>query len=163
MLVRGISSCLCSVSSLTLRPQETSQRQALATTDLLGAAGRPPSSPELGALAVSELSKRLQRLGPVWKQIEARLFIPLHPDAAAANQMIDPVGFDPHGRGDLRYGQGAQDPTRARPRIALETTMPQPNQSHGTGPQLRVVRRAHPLERQKLVHLLIRFPLAYQT
>src|SRR5215813_3644724 len=134
MLVSGISSCLCSVSSLTLRPQETSQRQALATTDLLGAAGRPPSSPELGALAVSELSKRLQRLGPVWKQIEARLFIPLHPDAAAANQMIEPVGFDPHSRGDLRYGQGVHYPARARPLITMETPMSKPNQSHGAGP-----------------------------
>ena len=46
--------------------------------------GRTPSIPELSDLAISELPKRLQRLGPVWKQIETRLFIPFDPDTAAA-------------------------------------------------------------------------------
>jgi len=71
-------------------------------------------------------------------------------------------GFAPHGRGDLRHGQGAHYPARARPLIAMETPMAQPNQSHGTGPQLRVMRSAKPLERQQLGNLLIRFPLAFQ-
>src|SRR5215467_12712471 len=95
-----------------------------------GARGRTPSRPELGALAVAELPKRLQRLGPVWKQIEARLIIPCHPDAAAADQMIDPMGFDTHCGSNLRNRQGARYLSWARPPVAMQSTMPQTNQLH---------------------------------
>jgi hypothetical protein len=162
MLASVLSSCsdiLAPQRYITGRP---GQLQSTGCRCSPGARGRTPSIPELGALAVSELAKRLPRLGPGWKQREARPFIPLHPDAAAAHQMRDPVGFAPHGRGNLRHGQGAQYPSRARPLLAMETTMSKPNQSHGTGPPLRAMRRAKPFERQKLGNRLIRFPLAFQ-
>src|SRR6267143_474614 len=127
-----------------------------------GARGTP-SIPDLGDLAISELPKRLQRLGPVWKQIETRLFIPFHPDAAAAYQMIDPMGFDTYRCGNLRNRQGARYPSWAGPPVAMQSAMPQAHQLHRAGEQLRALRRAKAFRGQYLRNLLIRFPLAFQT
>ena len=84
-----------------------------------GARGTP-SRPALGDLAISELPKRLQRLGPVWQQRETRLFIPCHPDAAAPYQRRDPMGCDAHRWGNLRYRQGTRSPSWARSPVALQ-------------------------------------------
>ena len=125
--------------------------------------GGTPSIPELSDLAISELTKRLQRLGSVWKQKEARLLIPFHSDAAAAYQMVYPMGFDAHCCGNLRNRQRTRYPSWARPPVAMQSAMPQANQLHRAGEQLRVLRRAKSFRGQYLRNLLIRFPLAFQT
>ena len=60
-----------------------------------------PSVVQLSDMAVSQLPKRFQRLGPVRKQVESARLIPADHDPASADQMVHPVGFDPYGRGNL--------------------------------------------------------------
>jgi hypothetical protein len=102
----------------------------------------PSAIPELGDLAIAELPKRLQRLGLVWKQIEPRLCIPLPPAAAAAYQMLAPMGLDAPRGGHLRNRQGARYPSWAGPPVAMQSAMPPAKQLHRAGEQRRVLRRA---------------------
>src|SRR5712691_3739288 len=60
------------------------------------ARGGCPSVAQLGDMAVSQLPKRCQRLGPVRKQVEAARLISADHDPASADQMVHAVGFDPH-------------------------------------------------------------------
>jgi len=89
--------------------------------------------------------------------------MPFHPDAAAAYQMIEPMGCDAHRGGNLRHRQGARYPSGAGPPVAMQAAMPKAHQWHRAGEQCRVLRRATSLRGQSLRHLLIRFPLAFQT
>ncbi len=92
------------------------------------------------------------------------------------------MGFDTYRCGNLRNRQGARYPSWAGPPVAMQSAMPQANQLHRAGEQLRVLRRAKAfrgqyrageqlrvLRRAKafrgqyLRNLLIRFPLAFQT
>ena len=66
-----------------------------------------PSVAQLSEMAVSQLPKRFQCFGPIRKQIESARFIPADHDPAAADQMVHPVRFDPHCRGNLRDRRSA--------------------------------------------------------
>jgi hypothetical protein len=77
--------------------------------------------------------------------------------------MIDPMGFDAHRCGNLRNRQGTRYPSWAGSPVAMQSAMPQANQLHRAGEQLRVLRRAKSFRGEYLRNLLIRFPLAFQT
>ena len=113
MLVSGFVSSYDPCVPHRYMPGRPGQLQSTGCHCAPGARGETASISEFGALAVAEVTERLQCLGPVWKQIEARLLISLHPDAAAAYQMVDPMGFDAHRGGHLRDRQGARYPSGA--------------------------------------------------
>src|SRR5262249_55998155 len=55
-----------------------------------------PSVPQCADLAVSQLTKCLQGLRTVRKQVEAACLISTDDDPAPADQIIHPPTFDPH-------------------------------------------------------------------
>src|SRR4029077_12828195 len=106
-------------------------------------------------VAVSQLPKRCQRLGPVRKQVEAARLISADDDPAAADQMVHPVGFDPHGGGNLRDRQGARDASGTGPPVAMQTPVPQANRSDRAGEDLWPLGSAKPLLGQTGGNVLI--------
>src|SRR5256886_15727265 len=121
MLYRNILFlCFALSASRLLRVILPSQNQLALQRHTPGRPGQPPPTgstwpPEarvtlplvsqLADVAVAELTNPLERLRAIRKQVQAGLLIPLHPDAAAAHEMVEPMGFDAHRRGDLRHGQ----------------------------------------------------------
>ena len=83
-----------------------------------------PSVPQCADLAVSQLTKCLQGLRTVRKQVEAACLISTDDDPAPADQMIQPVSFDPHGRGQLRHGEAPGDAPGTRPAVAMQAPVP---------------------------------------
>src|SRR5215510_106267 len=83
-----------------------------------------PSVPQFADLAVSQLTKCLQGLRTVRKQVKAACLIPTDDDPAPADQMIQPVSFDPHGRGQLRHGEAPGDAPGTRPAVAMQAPVP---------------------------------------
>src|SRR4030095_9271657 len=84
-----------------------------------------PSVPQCADLAVSPLTKCLQGLRTVRKQGKAACLIPTDDDPAPADQMIPPVGFAPHGRGQLRHGEAPGDAPGTRPAVAMQAPVPE--------------------------------------
>src|SRR5205085_12698839 len=83
-----------------------------------------PSVAQRSDMAISQLPKRFQRFGSIRKQVEAARLIPADHDPAAADQMVHPVRFDPHCRGNLRDRQGARNASGAGSPVAMETPVP---------------------------------------
>ena len=103
-----------------------------------------PSVAQRSDMAVSQLPKRFQRFGPIRKQVESARLIPADHDPAAADQMVHPVRFDPHCRGNLRDRQGARNASGAWSLVAMETPVPQANSSYSTFKYTGSLRRAKP-------------------
>ena len=103
-----------------------------------------PSVAQRSDMAVSQLPKRFQRFGPIRKQIESARLIPADHDPAAADQMVHPVRFDPHCRGNLRDRQGARHASGAGSPVAMETPVPQSNSPYSTLKDTGTLRRAKP-------------------
>src|SRR5713101_9511887 len=103
-----------------------------------------PSVAQRSDMAVSQLPKRFQRLGPLRKQVESARLIPADHDPASADQMVHPVRFDPYCRGNLRDRQGARNASGAGSPVAMETPVPQPNSSYSTFKHTGALRRAKP-------------------
>ena len=122
-----------------------------------------PSVPQFADLAVSQLTKCLQGLRTVRKKVEAACLISTDDDPAPADQMIYPVGFDPHGRGQLRHGEAPGDAPGTRPAVAMQASVPQANRLDRAGQHTGPLRGAKPLRRQLLGDGLIGVPLRLQA
>ena len=105
---------ICSLLNATCQEDQGQQQSPGARWSPKARVGYP-SVAQRSDMAVSQLPKRFQRFGPIRKQIEsARLILADH-DPAAADQMVHPVRFDPHCRGNLRDRQGGPNPTLVSP------------------------------------------------
>src|SRR5215471_4600364 len=138
----------------------------LQSTDLIWSAEAHralPSVPQFADLAVSQLTQCLQSLRTVRKQVKAACLIPTDDDPAPADQMIYPVGFDPHGRGQLRHGEAPGDALGTRFAVAMQALVLQAKRLDRAGQDPGSLRGAKPLRRQPLGDDLIGVPLRLQA
>jgi hypothetical protein len=120
----------------------------LASTDCLWPAEARmalPSVPQCAALAVSQLPQCLQGLRTVWKQGEAACLLPPNDDAATVDEMINPGGFAPPGRGQLRHGEAPGNAPGTRPAGAMPAPVPQAKRLDRAGQHPWPRRGANPL------------------
>ena len=77
--------------------------------------------------------------------------------------MVYPVGFDPHGRGNLRDRQGTGDASGPGSPVAMQTPVPQANRSDRACEHPRPLGRAKPLRGEALGNVFIGMALGLQA